>query len=186
MRDGEEVKMSTRRANYITIDELLDEVGADAVRYFMLALAPTTHQTFDIDVAKSRKENENPVIYIQYAHARACGILDREAPKRGIAYDPAAPASILTHEAEVQLINEMLRLREVIARIEADLEPHRLAYYARELASAFNNFYDKCPVLRSDVPSDLQQARLKLTAAARIALARTLALMSMSAPEEIV
>ncbi|MDQ4076772.1 MAG: arginine--tRNA ligase, partial [Chloroflexota bacterium] len=79
VRDGEEVKMSTRRATYITLDELIDEVGADAVRYFMLAYSPTSHMTFDINQAKSKKENENPVIYIQYAHARACGILEREA-----------------------------------------------------------------------------------------------------------
>ncbi len=185
IRDGEEVKMSTRRATYVTLDELIEEVGADAVRFFMLAYAPTSQMTFDINQAKSKKENENPVIYIQYAHARACGILDREAPRRGIVYDADADTRPLTHEAERALINEMLRLREVIAEVARTLEPHRITYYARELASAFNNFYDKCPVLRTDVPADVQQARLKLTAAARLALARTLALMSMSAPEEI-
>ncbi len=186
IRDGAEVKMSTRRATYVTLDELIDEVGADAVRYFMLAYSPTSQMTFDINQAKSKKENENPVIYIQYAHARACGILDREAPKRGIAYNPAADLAPLTHEAELALINEMLRLKEVIARVAQSSEPHHIAYYARDLASAFNNFYDKCPVLRSDVPAEQQQARLKLTAAARIALARTLGLMSMSAPDEVV
>ncbi|MGH2543602.1 MAG: arginine--tRNA ligase, partial [Ardenticatenaceae bacterium] len=185
IREGEEVKMSTRRATYVTLDELIDEVGADAVRYFMLAYSPTSHMTFDIDQAKSKKENENPVIYIQYAHARACGILDREAPRRGIDYDPEADTSPLMHEAERELIYAMLRLEEVIARVEEALEPHHIAYYARDLATAFNNFYDKCPVLRSDVPHELQQARLKLTAAARIALARTLELMSMSAPTQI-
>ncbi|HEX8684248.1 MAG TPA: arginine--tRNA ligase [Ardenticatenaceae bacterium] len=185
VRDGEEVKMSTRRANYVTLDELIDEVGPDAVRYFMLAYSPTSQMTFDINQAKSKQENENPVIYIQYAHARAVGILDREAPKRNIAYNPDASTLPLTHEAERDLINEMLRLREVVAKVEQTLEPHHVAYYARDLAASFNNFYDKCPVLRTDVPPDVQQARLKLVAAARVALARTLQLMSMNAPDEI-
>jgi arginyl-tRNA synthetase len=185
VRDGEEVKMSTRRATYVTLDELIDEVGADAVRYFMLAYSPTSQMTFDINVAKSQKENENPVIYIQYAHARACGILEREAPRRGIEFDPEAATTSLTEEAEAGLINEIMRLKEVIMKVAETLEPHHIAYYARDLAASFNNFYDKCPVLRSDVPPELQQARLKLVAAARLALARTLALMSMNAPTEI-
>lgn len=185
IRDGEEVKMSTRRANYVTLDELIDEVGADAVRFFMLAYSPTSQMTFDINQAKSQQENENPVIYIQYAHARTVGILDREAPRRGIVYNPDASTSALTHEAERDLIDTILRLKEVIIKVAETLEPHHIAYYARELASSFNNFYDKCPVLRTDVPPELQQARLKLVAAARIALARTLNLMSMNAPDEV-
>ena len=185
VRDGEEVKMSTRRANFITLDELLDEVGPDAVRYFILSYAPGSHNTFDIDQAKSQNERENPSLYVQYAHARCCGILDREAPKRGVVYDADADLSPLRHEAERALIREMLRLREMIARVAESSEPHHIAYYARDLAAAFNNFYDKCPVLRDDLPNELRQARLKLTAAARIALARTLDLMGMVAPDEI-
>lgn len=185
VRDGEEVKMSTRRASFITLDELLDEVGPDAVRYFILSYAPGSHNTFDIDQAKSQNERENPSLYVQYAHARCCGILDREAPKRGVVYDADADLSPLRHEAERALIREMLRLREMIARVAESSEPHHIAYYARDLAAAFNNFYDKCPVLRDDLPNELRQARLKLTAAARIALARTLDLMGMVAPDEI-
>lgn len=183
VRDGEVVKMSTRRATYVTLDELIDEVGADAVRYFMISRSPESQFEFDLNLAKEQSD-ENPVYYIQYAHARTAGILDRTAPERGIAFDPAADVTLLRHPAEAALIHEILRLKETLAFSIQRLEPHHLTHYAYSLAATFNLFYRDCRVLdREKVP--LSQARLKLVRAAQIALARALGLMGMSAPAEM-
>ncbi|MBI3944159.1 MAG: arginine--tRNA ligase [Chloroflexi bacterium] len=183
VRNGEVVKMSTRRATYITLDELIDEVGADAVRYFMISRAPETQFEFNLNLAVEQND-ENPVYYIQYAHARTAGILDRIGPERGIPFDPQADVTLLKHPAELALIKEILRLQEVLALCIEHLEPHSLAHYARELAATFNIFYRDCRVLDQDnIP--LSQARLKLTRAAQVALARCLHLMGMTAPAEM-
>ncbi|HBY98282.1 MAG: arginine--tRNA ligase [Ardenticatenaceae bacterium] len=183
VRNDEVVKMSTRRATYVTLDELIDEVGADAVRYFMISRSPESQFEFDLNLAREQSD-ENPVYYIQYAHARTAGILDRIAPERGIAFDPAAELTLLRHPAEAALIHEILRLKEILAFSIQRLEPHHLAHYAYDLAATFNVFYRDCRVLDPDnVP--LSQARLKLVRAAQIALARALGLMGMSAPAEM-
>jgi arginyl-tRNA synthetase len=186
MRGGEQVKMSTRRATYVTLDELIDEVGADAVRYFMVSRAPATQYEFDLDLAKEQN-NTNPVFYIQYMHARTAGIVDREAPKREVTYDPQADLLLLTHPAERALVTEMLRLPEMIEFCVRRREPHHLTFYALDLATAFSIFYDNCPVLKMDVeiPTPLRQARLKLVRAAQISLATVLGLLGMSAPTEM-
>jgi arginyl-tRNA synthetase len=181
VRGGESVKMSTRRANFVTLDELIDEVGVDAVRFFMLMRAVETHVEFDLELAKEQSD-ANPVYYVQYAHARTAGILERAAPERGIAFDPAADVTLLTHPSEQALIGEILRLREVVTLCAERLELHQLTHYARDLATAFNAFYRDCPVLTADEPA-LIGARMKLVAAARIALARTLGLMGVRAAE---
>jgi len=183
MRQGEQVKMSTRRANYVTLDQLIDEVGVDAVRYFMISRAPATPLEFDLDLATSQSD-ENPVYYIQYAHARTAGILLRNAPQRGITFDPAAEVSLLVHPAELALVRQLLRLEEMLALAVTRLEPHHIAHYAYELASVFNTFYRDCHVLDAD-NIQLSQARLKLVRAAQIGLARCLELMGMSAPEKM-
>jgi arginyl-tRNA synthetase len=183
LRHGELVKMSTRQANYVTLDELIDEVGADAVRFFLLMRSSDAPIEFDLDLAK-RRSDENPVYYVQYAHARTAGILDRIAPERGIAFDPTADVTLLTHPSELRLIKEILRLGDVLEGCVERLELHPLTFYARELASAFNDFYHACPVLAAPTTS-LVGARLKLVRVARIALARTLALMGMQAPEQM-
>jgi len=183
LRHGEAVKMSTRKANYVTLDELIDEVGSDAVRFFMLMRAADTPIEFDLDLAK-RQSDENPVYYVQYAHARTAGILDREAPKRGITFDAAVDVTLLSHPSELALIKAILRLAEVLKNCATQLELHPLTFYARDLASAFSAFYRDCPVLGADDP-ELVGARLKLVKAARLALARVLEIMGMSAPEQM-
>jgi arginyl-tRNA synthetase len=183
MRHGEVVKMSTRKANYVTLDELIDEVGADAVRFFLLMRSADTPIEFDLDLAK-RQENENPLYYVQYAYARTAGILERTAPERGIAFDPSADVQLLAHPSELALIKQILRLAEVVQSCAARLELHPLTFYARDLASAFNTFYDDCPVLVAG-DATLVGARLKLVKAAQIALARALGLMGMQAPEQM-
>jgi arginyl-tRNA synthetase len=183
IRQGELVKMSTRKADYVTLDELLDEVGADAVRFFLLMRSSDAPIEFDLDLAKRRSE-DNPVYYVQYAHARTAGILDRAAPERGVVFDPAADVTLLTHPAELALIKEILRLGDVLSGCVERLELHPLTFYARDLASAFAIFYDKCPVLTAPDRA-LVGARLKLVKAVQIALARALGLMGICAPAEM-
>jgi arginyl-tRNA synthetase len=183
LRHGQVVKMSTRKANYVTLDELIDEVGADAVRFFMLMRSSESPIEFDLDLAK-RQSDDNPVFYVQYAHARTAGILDRMAPARGIVFDTAADVTLLKHPSELALIKEILRLSEVLKGGATRFELHQLAFYARDLASAFNAFYRDCRVLDAE-DAALVGARLKLVKAARIGLARALGLMGMSAPEQM-
>jgi len=183
MRHGEAVKMSTRKANYVTLDELIDEVGPDAVRFFMLMRAADTPIEFDLDLAK-RQSDDNPVYYVQYAHARTAGILDRAAPEKGIVFNPTTDVTLLTHPSELALIKQILQLAEVVKNCAMRQELHSLTFYARDLAGAFNAFYRDCPVLAAPGES-LVAARLKLVTAARIALARALGLMGMSAPEKM-
>ena len=178
---GDIVRASKRTGQIVTLGDLVDEVGADACRYFFLARAAESQMEFDLELAK-KESSENPVYYVQYAHARIAGIL-RQAAERGVAWDDGDIA-LLTDPAELALVRRMLQLPEIVDSIAVTLAPHSLPHYAVDLATAFHWFYDHCRVLSSD-PSDaaLMKARLKLTEAARVALARTLALMGMSAPE---
>lgn len=183
IRDGVVVKMSTRRATYVTLDELIDEVGADAVRYFMISRSQTSQFEFDLNLAKAQNDS-NPVYYIQYAHARTAGILERTAAEKGVIYDQAGDVLLLQHPMEMALIREILRLEEVILACAQRLETHHLAYYGRDLATAFSAFYRDCRVIDLDnLP--LTQARLKLVKATQNALSYTLALMGMSAPSQM-
>ncbi len=184
MRDGEVVKMSKRKANYVTLNELVDEVGPDALRYFMLMRSSDSHLEFDLNLAV-KQSDENPVFYVQYAHTRIAGVL-RQAAERGIEMAPTADLSLLTDPSEMALIREMLRLEEVVALVTRQLAPHHLTYYAHDLATAFHTFYDRCPILppRQTDPT-LTQARLHLAAAAKATLARALDLVGVSAPERM-
>jgi arginyl-tRNA synthetase len=178
-RGGEIVRLSKRTGDMITLREVLDEVGSDAMRYFLLSRSADSQMEFDLDLAKQQSD-ENPVFYIQYAHARIASILRHAGELDGAAGDPA----LLTAEAELTLMRRMVRLPEVVALAAQNLAPHHLTYYAYELASAFHAFYRDCRVVSSE-PGDLaiSQARIKLVSACKITLARTLALMGMSAPE---
>jgi arginyl-tRNA synthetase len=184
IRNGEAVKMSTRKANYVTLDELIDEVGPDAVRFFMLMRASETPIEFDLDLAK-RQSDDNPVFYVQYAHARCCAILRKAARQERSNVQTFERSSVdLTHPSELALIKAILQLGEVLKTCAARIELHPLTFYARDLASAFNAFYRDSPVLAAESPA-LIGARLKLVAAARIALARALELMGLAAPEQM-
>ncbi|MDQ7030583.1 MAG: arginine--tRNA ligase [Ardenticatenia bacterium] len=183
VRHGQAVKMSTRRANFVTLDEVIDEVGGDAVRFFMVSRSHDAQMEFDLELAKAQSD-ENPVYYVQYAHARTAGILERMAPERGVIFDPEADVTLLTHPAEKALIGEILRLSEVLSQCSHRLEPHHLTFYARDLARAFHIFYRDCPVLTAET-AELTAARMKLVKAAQIALARTLALLGMKAPKQM-
>ncbi len=181
LRRGEEiVRLSKRTGEIITLRELVEEVGADACRFFFLARAADSHMDFDLELAK-RQSAENPVYYVQYAHARIAGIL-AHAAEQGIDYADG-DLSLLSHPAELALIRKMLLLPEVVEGVACTLEPHHLPHYALELATVFHDFYEKCRVVSDDVP--LSKARLKLVAACKIALARTLGLMGVSAPDRM-
>lgn len=179
-RGGEVLKLSKRAGQIVTLRELVDEVGPDAARYNFVARAADSHMDFDIDLAK-KQSAENPVYYVQYAHARIAGILT-QAGERFADYSDGDVA-LLTHEAELALIKKMLRLPELLEQVVDSLEPHQLPYYATELATSFHDFYEKCRVLSDD--EALSKARLKLVSAAKIVLARVLDLMGMTAPERM-
>jgi arginyl-tRNA synthetase len=182
---GDIVRASKRTGQIITLGDLVDEVGADACRYFFLSRAAESQMDFDLELAK-RESADNPVYYVQYGHARIAGIL-RQAAERGLTWE-TGETGLLTHPAEQALIRKMLQLPEHIDSIATTLAPHVLAHYAVELATAFHAFYDNCRVLPSDdgEPSAaLSAARLRLVEAAKVALGRTLRLMGMGAPESM-
>ena len=182
-RGDETVRASKRTGDFVTLRELVDEVGTDACRYFFLARAPSTQMEFDLELA-TRESSENPVYYVQYAHARNASILNLAA-ERGIDYS-AGDVSLLTHPNELELIRTMLRLPELIVQVAENLEPHHLPHYAMELATAFHHFYENCRVISANPDdNDLTLARLKLVAAAQVVFRRTLTLMGMSAPDRM-
>ena len=182
-RGGETVRISKRSGDIITLREVVDEVGADACRYFFLSRAADSQMDFDLELAK-RQSQENPVYYIQYAHARIAGIL-RLAAERGIDHADG-DLSLLTHPAELALIRKMLTLPEMIDMMARNFEAHHLPHYAYETATAFHLFYQNCRVVSGvEDEAELSKARLKLAEAAKITLARCLTLMIMDAPESM-
>ncbi len=182
-RGKELVRASKRTGELVTLRELIDEVGPDACRFFFLSRSAESQMDFDLELAK-KQSSENPVYYIQYAHARIVSIL-RLAAERSIDFSDG-DVSLLTDSAELDMIRKMVQLPELIEMMARSLEPHHLTYYSLELATAFHWFYKQCRVV-SSVPGDeaLTKARLKLVDASRIVLARCLDLMGMAAPEEM-
>jgi len=181
LRRGKElVKISKRSGDIITLREVIDEVGADACRFFFVSRTADSQMDFDLELAK-KQSADNPVYYVQYAHARIASIL-RLAEEKGI--DCAdGDVSLLTTEPELTLIRKMLLLPEMLEVIAFTLEPHHLAYYAQDLATVFHSFYMQCRVVTDD--EKMTKARLKLVEAAKTVLARTLNLMGMNAPERM-
>lgn len=181
VRGGEPVKMSTRRATYVTLDELMDEVGEDVTRYFFLMRSPNTHLEFDLDLAKEASE-KNPVFYLQYAHARICSIIAK-SEEVGFDFADLPDLSLLEHEAEIALIKELLRFPEILERAAADMEPHQVANYLRDVAVAFTQFYGHCRIIGEE--KALATARMHLAGATRIVLANGLRVLGISAPERM-
>jgi arginyl-tRNA synthetase len=179
-RGGQEVRISKRSGDIITLREVVEEVGADACRFSLLSHSTDSQMDFDLERAKSQSM-DNPVYYVQYAHARIASIL-RLAKEKNIDYS-AGDVSLLTTEPEVTLIRRMLQLPEVIETVACTLEPHHLPYYARELATAFHSFYKQCRVVSQDYK--LTCARLKLVEAAKLVLTKSLHLMGITAPEQM-
>ncbi len=181
IRDGVEMKMSTRRGNIETLDELIDMTSPDVVRYILLARSADSHLNFDLDLAV-KQSNDNPVYYIQNAYVRCAGIF-REAEARGLT-DEGADLSLLG-DAEQRFIRKALELGEILELSAKTLEPHRIAFYAHELAGTFHPIYDEVRALHSDISPEVAKARLRFYRSAQIVFKRVLTLMGMSAPERM-
>ncbi|MCX5738813.1 MAG: arginine--tRNA ligase [Proteobacteria bacterium] len=186
-RGGQQVKQSTRRAAYVTVDELLEEVGADVFRFFMVQRKADGHLDFDVDLAKDKDWKKNPAYYVQYAHARCYGI-ERKALSQGVAM-PAADswgATALVLPSEIELIKKLLEFPEVVEAAAAAREPHHVAYYLREVAGLWNPYVQDGVhhrVLSDDAA--LSAARLGLALGVRRVLAQGLGLLGISAPEQM-
>lgn len=181
LRNGEKVKMSTRKANYVTIDELVDEVGVDVVRYFFIMRGMNSHLNFDIDAAADSSDN-NPVFYLQYAHARICNIIKRGeglGMKSSTGYD----ITLLTHSSEIELLKSIGEFPEIMALALKILEPQDIVNYLQDLAARFHRFYVDCRVITDD--ENLSEARLALIKATKIVLSNGLKTLGITAPERM-
>jgi len=179
---GEKVKMSKRTGKAVTMRDLMEEVGTDAVRYFFTMRSSDAHLDFDMDLAVSQS-NENPVFYVQYAHARICSIF-RRAEEEGLNWKgEQADLSLLNSEKEVELLNKVGQFPEEISLAAEQYAPHRVVRYVHELASLFHSFYNAAPVITEDV--ELSKARLQLLEAVRITLRNALRVIGVSAPEKM-
>lgn len=184
MRGGEEVKLSKRAGSYVTLRDLIDEVGCDATRYFLVARKADSQLVFDIDLARSQS-NDNPVYYIQYAHARVAAVM-RQLGERGYAYDAAAGEAALAQLVEpdaVALVAALGRFPELVTTAAANLEPHLVAQYLRDLAAAFHGYYHALPFLVDD--SALRNARIALALATQQVLRNGLDLLGVHAPDKM-
>jgi len=185
--NGEVVKMSKRTGRGYTLDDLIEEFGADVTRFFFIMRSTGTHLEFDIGLAQEQSE-KNPVFYLQYAYARICSIL-RTAEERGVSVGvhpttpQNAPLHLLTHPSEMELIKILLRFPDVVERAGDSLEPHSIAEYLREAAAAFHKFYHDCRILGE--AEDLMNARFALARAAQIVMRNGLVILGISTPEKM-
>jgi arginyl-tRNA synthetase len=185
MRSGEEVRLSKRAGTYVTLAEVLDDVGPDAARLTFLLQSIDTKQVFDIDLVRSQAM-ENPVFYVQYAHARIASI-ERVAAERSVERRPIGEAhlGLLTHERELDVLRSLAELPDVMLNACVDRAPHKVSTWVRDLAGRFHGFYHDCYVMGTDVSPELTQARLWLVEAARVGLAIGLGVLGVSAPESM-
>ena len=177
----EKVKMSTRKANFVTLDELMDEVGADVTRWFFLMRSMESHLNFDLGLAKTQSD-ENPVYYNQYAHARICSIL-RNAEEKKVKYINRETLYRLTNTSEFQLIKKLMEFPNLVQRCTEEYTPHQLTQYLSEVSTAFHKFYTECWVLTED--NELSQARLALCLVTRTVLANGFKILGVTAPEKM-
>ena len=183
LRDGKPVQMSKRAGTIITLREIMDEVGVDATRFFFVMRRCDSTLDFDLELAK-KATSENPVFYVQYAHARICSIY-RELEERGVVLPPAEDFDVsqITDQSEINLAKAISRLPEEVAKAADEFAPHRIAYYATELAEAFHSFYNSQRILGVEEP--VMKTRILLMEAAKIALRNVLGLLGVSAPEKM-
>ena len=180
-RNGELVKMSKRTGQSVTLNELIEEVGTDAARFFFIMRSIDSQLDFDLTLA-TEKSSDNPVYYVQYAYARICSIL-RQIAEENIAIDEESPLTALTAEVEIDLIKKLGEYPELIAAAAKERAPHRVAHYVYELASLFHSFYNQCRIL--GVEPEVQQARLLLVVAVQHVLKHALNVLGISAPERM-
>ena len=185
VQGGQAGRMSRRAGNFVALDELIDDIGADATRLLSLMSSLDQAAVLDLDLVRSQSM-ENPVFYVQYAHARIASI-ERVRIERGIERRPLSDVdlSLLVHDRELELLRNLEELPDVVAEAGRDRAPHKVTAWVRELAGSFHGFYHDCPVLAETVGDDLTQARLWLVAAARVGLAIGLDILGVSAPESM-
>ncbi len=181
VKNGKEVKISKRAGTFVTLEELIDEVGLDAARFFFLMYSLNTHMDFDMELAKQRSE-KNPVYYVQYAHARISSILRKAKLKSNFKFSILS-FQLLKSDEELKLIRKLVEFPEILNDIAVNYEVHRLARYSMELAREFHNFYEKYRVITED--KNLTSARSGLVTATKIVLANTLNLMGIKAPDKM-
>jgi arginyl-tRNA synthetase len=183
LRDGQQVKMSTRKANFVTVDELLDEVGVDAARFFFLMRKADSQLEFDLELAKKQSQ-ENPVYYVQYGHARLVSI-NRQAREKGADRGELAAArlDLLTMPEELKILKTVAAFPALVLEAADELAPHKIVYYLQDLAGLFHSYYNKYKVLSDD--AELARARLWFCEAVRIVFRNGLTLLGMSAPEQM-
>jgi len=181
IENGEKVKMSKRAGTFITLRELMDDVGRDACRFFFASRTPNAHLNFDINIAK-KKTNENPVFYVQYVHARICSIF-KTAKEKNISIATKVSTENLA-PAERALLSKMLWFKSVLENCVRDLSPHHLTTYLTELAGLFHSFYDSCRVLDESKP-ELTSSRLFTCALVKERISKGLELIGVSSPEEM-
>jgi arginyl-tRNA synthetase len=183
LRDGKQVKMSTRKATFVTVDELVDEVGTDALRFFFLMRKPDSQLEFDLELATAQSQ-ENPVYYVQYGHARLCSI-ERMAADKGVTIPELATADLdrLQEPEEYQLLKTLADYPAMVAGAARDLAPHRVIFYLLELAGHFHSYYNKHKVISDD--QQLSGARLRLCKGVKTVLANGLHLVGLTAPEKM-
>jgi arginyl-tRNA synthetase len=182
MRDGKEVRLSKRSGDMVTVDEVLDEVGPDVARLTYLLQSVDTRQVFDLSLAVAQR-NENPVFYVQYAHARIHS-LQRVAGEAGVVRQPLADVDLspLTHERELQILRDLAELPEIVEIAARELAPHKVSTWVRQLAGDFHGFYHDCRVMGEGIDEATTQARLWLVEASRIGLTIGLDLLGVAAP----
>ena len=180
VKDGQPFKMSTRKANFVTLDELMDEVGADVTRFFFLMRSPNTHLEFDIAQAKEAGE-KNPVFYLQYAHARIHSILRKAEEEYSFSGD--VKLNLLKEDAESSLIKTLFKFPGAIQSAADAREPHRLINFLNDVASAFTTFYHDCRIIGVD--EELAQARIELAKVTAQVLNNGLKILGITAPERM-
>ena len=178
---GEKVKMSTRKADFVTLDELTHLVGKDVVRYFFIMRGMNTHLNFDLELAQDQSD-KNPVYYLQYAHARICNII-RHGEQRGISFKGDYDPALLKHVSEIDLIKILVQFQDVMETVLDSLEPRTIANYLQSLATAFHKFYTECHVITDDI--ELSQARIALVIATKNILSEGLKILGIAAPERM-
>jgi arginyl-tRNA synthetase len=184
MSEGKEIRMSKRAGNFVTMDELLEMVGVDAARWFFLERSNDTHMDFNLDLAREHSK-KNPVHYVQYAHARACSILNKSSSRKSDFQQRKSDfLKLLVLKEELALIKKILQLSEVIEDIATDYQVQRLPKYAYELAQSFTEFYENCKVIDPN-NKELTMARLALVKVAQITIKDALSLMGISAPKKM-
>lgn len=184
LEDGKPIQMSKRKGQFVTMNELVDEVGADVAKFIFLTRKPNSHLEFDLDLARDQSE-KNPVLYVQYAHARICSVIDRAASEGFAVGEPdAAGLGILVEEAEQSLARELIQLPQIVVSAAGAREPHRLANYVTDLSALYHKFYHQCRIIDAEDRAR-SEARLMLCQLTRKVIAHVLELIGVRAPERM-